>query len=54
MGDEFTSGDVMMKDLQVSETLAKAYQSARVKNPQQYKDSLDFAANVLTESAWPS
>ncbi|WOO85803.1 Cullin-4A [Vanrija pseudolonga] len=54
MGDEFTSGDVMMKDLQVSETLAKAYQSARVKNPKQYKDSLDFTANVLTESAWPS
>ncbi|TXT04899.1 hypothetical protein VHUM_03982 [Vanrija humicola] len=54
MGDEFTSGDVMMKDLQVSESLAKAYQSARVKNSKQYKDSLDFTANVLTESAWPS
>ncbi|WVQ83705.1 hypothetical protein IAT38_005849 [Cryptococcus sp. DSM 104549] len=54
MGDEFTTGDVMMKDLQLSETLAKAYQVAQAKNPEEYKDSGNFTANVLTESAWPA
>ncbi|KAK8853464.1 hypothetical protein IAR55_004171 [Kwoniella newhampshirensis] len=54
MGEEFTTGDVMMKDLQLSETLVKAYQSAQAKNPEQFKDSGNFTANVLTESAWPA
>ncbi|WVQ75685.1 hypothetical protein IAR50_005314 [Cryptococcus sp. DSM 104548] len=48
MGEEFTAGDVMMKDLQVSETLIKAYQTA---NP---SSNPNFTTNVLTESAWPS
>ncbi|ORY31595.1 putative ubiquitin-protein ligase [Naematelia encephala] len=54
MGEEFTSGDIMMKDLQLSETLVKAYQSAQAKNPDQFVDAGNFAANVLTESAWPA
>ncbi|KAL7424503.1 hypothetical protein Q5752_000187 [Cryptotrichosporon argae] len=54
MGDEFTSGDIMMKDLQLSETLVKAYQSARARNPQDFKDVSNLTANVLTESAWPA
>ncbi|ORX40484.1 putative ubiquitin-protein ligase [Kockovaella imperatae] len=54
MGEEFTSGDVMMKDLSLSETLVKAYQSAQAKNPDEFKHAGDFAANVLTESAWPA
>ncbi|WWD19893.1 hypothetical protein CI109_104362 [Kwoniella shandongensis] len=54
MGEEFTTGDVMMKDLQLSETLVKAYQSAQAKNPEQFKESGNFTANVLTESAWPA
>jgi len=70
MGEEFTSGDVMMKDLQLSETsvtltwnsngwadelgrLVKTYQSARARNPEDFKDTGDLTANVLTESAWP-
>ncbi|ODN95685.1 hypothetical protein I350_04529 [Cryptococcus amylolentus CBS 6273] len=48
MGEEFTAGDIMMKDLQVSETLVKAYQTA---NP---SSNLNFTTNVLTESAWPA
>ncbi|ODN74288.1 hypothetical protein L198_08218, partial [Cryptococcus wingfieldii CBS 7118] len=48
MGEEFTAGDIMMKDLQVSETLVKAYQTA---NP---TSNLNFTTNVLTESAWPA
>ncbi|BEI84475.1 hypothetical protein CcaverHIS002_0410790 [Cutaneotrichosporon cavernicola] len=54
MGEEFTTGDVMLKDLQLSETLVKSYQSARAKDPSKFKDDSDFTANVLTESAWPS
>ncbi|KLT44674.1 ubiquitin-protein ligase [Cutaneotrichosporon oleaginosum] len=54
MGDEFTTGDIMLKDLQLSETLVKAYQSARAKDPNRFKDGSDFTANVLTESAWPT
>lgn len=33
--------------------LVKAYQSARAKEPERFKDNSDFTANVLTESAWP-
>ncbi|KAK4685778.1 hypothetical protein P7C73_g4368, partial [Tremellales sp. Uapishka_1] len=54
MGEEFTSGDVMMKDLQLSETLVKSYQSARAKTPGDFKDTGNLTANVLTESAWPA
>ncbi|EIW72204.1 hypothetical protein TREMEDRAFT_24724, partial [Tremella mesenterica DSM 1558] len=54
MGEEFTSGDVMMKDLQLSESLVKSYQSAQAKNPEHFQGSGDFTANVLTESAWPA
>ncbi|OCF77529.1 hypothetical protein I204_01517 [Kwoniella mangroviensis CBS 8886] len=54
MGEEFTSGDIMMKDLQLSETLVKSYQSAQAREPEQYKDAGNFTANVLTESAWPA
>ncbi|WRT69963.1 uncharacterized protein IL334_006954 [Kwoniella shivajii] len=54
MGEEFTSGDIMMKDLQLSETLVKTYQSVQAKEPEQYKDAGNFTANVLTESAWPA
>ncbi|WVF67352.1 hypothetical protein IAT40_002107 [Kwoniella sp. CBS 6097] len=54
MGEEFTSGDVMMKDLQLSETLVKSYQSAQAKDPEHFKDAGNFTANVLTESAWPA
>lgn len=35
-------------------SLVKAYQSARAKNPSEFRDKSDFTANVLTESAWPS
>ncbi|WVW86443.1 hypothetical protein I302_108491 [Kwoniella bestiolae CBS 10118] len=54
MGEEFTSGDIMMKDLQLSETLVKTYQSIQAKEAEQYKDAGNFTANVLTESAWPA
>ncbi|WWC64862.1 uncharacterized protein I303_107476 [Kwoniella dejecticola CBS 10117] len=54
MGEEFTSGDIMMKDLTLSETLVKSYQSAQAKEPETYKDAGNFTANVLTESAWPA
>ncbi|WWC91953.1 uncharacterized protein L201_006905 [Kwoniella dendrophila CBS 6074] len=54
MGEEFTSGDIMMKDLTLSETLVKSYQSVQAKDPEQYKDAGNFTANVLTESAWPA
>ncbi|OCF44515.1 hypothetical protein I317_01587 [Kwoniella heveanensis CBS 569] len=54
MGEEYTSGDVMMKDLQLSETLVKSYQSAQAKDPEHFKDAGNFTANVLTESAWPA
>ncbi|WVR09664.1 hypothetical protein IAU60_006739 [Kwoniella sp. DSM 27419] len=54
MGEEFTSGDIMMKDLQLSETLVKSYQSAQAKDPEHFKDAGNFTANVLTESAWPA
>lgn len=55
MGEEFTTGDVMMKDLALSETLAKNYQSALAKAPEaaEYRDAGNFTANVLTEAAWP-
>ncbi|OXM77936.1 ubiquitin-protein ligase [Cryptococcus neoformans Bt63] len=54
LGEEFTSGDVMMKDLQLSETLVRSYQLAQSRDPAQYGETSNFTANVLTESAWPA
>ncbi|KAE8541615.1 hypothetical protein D1P53_001784 [Cryptococcus gattii VGV] len=54
LGEEFTSGDVMMKDLQLSETLERSYQLAQSRDPAQYGETSNFTANVLTESAWPA
>ncbi|WWC72278.1 uncharacterized protein I206_106240 [Kwoniella pini CBS 10737] len=54
MGEEFTSGDIMMKDLTLSETLVRSYQITQSKEPETYKDAGNFTANVLTESAWPA
>ncbi|WVN90037.1 uncharacterized protein L203_105270 [Cryptococcus depauperatus CBS 7841] len=52
LGDEFTTGDVMMRDLHLSETLMQAYQTAQIRNSTSCGPP--FIANVLTESAWPA
>lgn len=69
MGDEFTTGETMMKDLQLSErclarstqlytyalaSLNKAFQVAKSKAAQTMQDPSHVTVNVLTESAWPS
>ena len=59
MGEEFTSGDVMMKDLALSEGCVVSCLSSVLAHPSLVKayrsqSQVSFTANVLTESAWPN
>lgn len=49
LGDDFTSGDGMLSDLKVSESVMKAYRDKVSK-----EEDLDLSVNVLSAANWPS
>ncbi|KAJ9114492.1 hypothetical protein QFC20_001365 [Naganishia adeliensis] len=49
-GEEFTTGDAMMKDLAQSEDMNKKWTEARMKNG---KEPSNLSVNVLSQGQWP-